>query len=128
MDLAHAVTLLRFLILKIKLNLAVDVAYASRDAVALAKVGRQLRLVLRALDQLHASFRRQWFRRNKPQGFETTQIRLGGQRQRWLEFATRLEDLAAGRCESIPELDEVPGKAIDRLSGEWAQLASVGIL
>lgn len=127
-DLAHAVTLLQFVQAKIRLNQTVDAAYASRAPQDFAAAGRQLKAVLRKLDRLHASFRRQWYRRNKPFGFETLQIRLGGQRQRLLELGTRLEDLAAGRCASIPELDDIPGRTIGYCSGNWRTLAAAGIL
>lgn len=127
-DLSHAVTLLRYLQCKIRLNQAVDAAYATRDTDAFAAASRQIKITVRALDKLHASFRRQWYRRNKPNGFETIQIRLGGQRQRLLELAARLEDLVVGRCASIPELDETPGKNIGRFGCGWRTLAAAGIL
>jgi len=127
-DLAHAVTLLRFVQCKIRMNQKVDAAYASRSAVDLATAVRQARTTIRALDKLHASFRRQWYRRNKSFGFETLQVRLGGQRQRLQELAVRLDDLAAGRIATIPELDAVPGKAIDCSGYEWRNLAAAGIL
>ena len=127
-DLAHAVTLLRFLQRKVRLNQTVDAAYASREAAAFAAAGKQIKGAIRALDQLHASFRRQWYRRNTPFGFETIQIRLGGQRQRLLELAARLDELATGRCTSIPELDDMPGMTVGRVDCNWRTLAGAGIL
>jgi hypothetical protein len=127
-DLAHAVTLLRFAQAKIRLNQAVDAAYASRDPHDFAAAGRQLRAAIGAFNKLSASFRRQWYRRNKPFGFETLQVRLGGQRQRLQELGTRLEELAIGRIDAIPELEAVATKTIGRFSGGWRHLAAAGIL
>ncbi len=116
-DIAHACTLLEFLRKKIQLNERIDAGDFQKIKV---------QPVIRALERLHASFRRQWQARNKVQGFETIQVRLGGQRQRYLELATRLEELASGKIESIPELADHPGKAAAWTPGYWRELAVAG--
>jgi hypothetical protein len=88
----HARALVKFLIAKLEFNRQLD-------------AGRRpsVKPVVRLLDELAESFREQWYRRNKPHGFATIQIRLGGQRARWLELERRL----AGK-EALSEVLERP--------------------
>lgn len=109
-DFAHAATLAELLLEKIHLRTALERAYAKRNAAGLRAVARRVPTVCRKIDALLASFRRQWYNRNKPQGFEVIQIRLAGLRQRYMELAQRIGELLAGKTESIPELDESPAK------------------
>jgi len=127
-DFAHAATLLRFLQSKIKLNETLDAAYPSRDPAGLTAARKLVKAALRALEALHTSFRRQWHRRNKPFGFDTIQVRLGGQRQRFLELDTRLAALLDGKLDSIPEFDERPTVAMPSTPQQWRHLATAGIL
>ena len=121
-DLAHGATLLRCLALKLTRAIALDRAYTTRRRTELAAVRRQVPVVIRSIDDLLASFRRQWFRRNKPQGFEVIQVRLGALKQRYLELAQRLAELSAGQITRIPELEETAGAA--RRWWQWRHLAS----
>jgi hypothetical protein len=125
-DLAHAVRLLRFLRVKIRLNEELDAAYARRDIAALRRVRARLPAVLGALDELLASFRRQWHRRNKPFGFETIQYRLGGERQRYLELSQRLGEVIAGQATDIPEWDEHPRHPSRWTHAAWRYLTVSG--
>ena len=116
-DLNHAVNLANFLLAKIDFFDALAKAYRGRKPAQLRAVARQMSVVYRRLDALAESFRRQWLARNKPNGLDTLQIRMGGQKARWAELQRRLGDLAAGRITAIPELDEWPPKAYSRT--EW---------
>ena len=98
-----------------------------RPYLYLRRTRRLIPGVIRALDRVLASFRRQWHRRNKPFGFETIQVRLGGQRQRWLEMGTRLDELLAGAAQSMPELDERPPTPSAWTHLAWRYLAVSGI-
>ncbi len=126
-DLAHGVSLLRVLIAKVRVHVELDRAYAARDAVALKRVQQEVPVVIDAIDEVMASFRRQWYRRNKTFGFETIQIRLGALRARYLELAERLGELIAGKIDCIAELDEAPPTAgVAKLN--WRNLAGGGIV
>lgn len=105
-DFAHAIAMVEFMLAKTQLKLDLEKAYAARDMAGLQAVRMQIPQVIRRLDALHVSFRRQWYRRNKPHGFETLQLRLGGMRLRYQELAQRLAELQAGRISNIPEMDE----------------------
>lgn len=126
-DLAHAVCLLRFLREKIRYNRALDAAYARRDRAALRRVRQRTPALVASLDRVLASFRRQWYRRNKPFGFETLQYRLGGERQRYLELSARLGELLAGHAQGIAEFDEQARKPSAWTHAAWRFLAVSGI-
>ncbi len=118
-DLDHAFTLARFLAEKIDFRRRMEAAYDAREGKALEELADDARRLAGMVEELEGTFRRQWYRRNKPFGFEVLQIRLGGQRQRFLETARRLEGIAAGEASAIPELDEasrIPAEAARHLA------------
>jgi len=114
-DFAHGYNLASLLAEKIELKLELERAYASRDKTALEALVRRIPGTIKLIDNLLASFRRQWYRRNKPQGFEPIQIRLAGSKQRYAELRQRLSELLAGKVQLIPELEELP----DSHGGGW---------
>ena len=127
-DLAHALGILTFFRRKIRLNQTLDAAYPTRDTAGLTQALTQVKSTVRALDQLHASFRRQWHRRNKPFGFDTIQVRLGAQKQRYQELALRLRELVADPSREIPEFEQRPTQPLPSTPGGWRQLAAAGII
>ena len=126
-DFNHFCTSTRYLRDKIRVSLALDEAYGMRDPSGLDTVRRRARRMAGSVDKLQETFRRQWHRRNKPQGYETIQIRLGGQRQRWLELDTRLGELLSGVIDRIPELEEEAAEP-SALVSRWRAVAGGGIL
>ena len=61
-----------------------------------------------AVSQFYSEFHRMWRTRNKPFGFESIQLRLGGQVIRAGELIMRLEAfLADTKAKTLPELDEL---------------------
>ncbi len=107
-DLAYVYAVAAFLYEKIRFRISLEEAYTTRQPASLKKNIKDISRVITAMDRLLAAFRRQWLRRNKPHGMETIQMRLGGQIERYLELAQRLEELAAGKIETIPEFEEMP--------------------
>ncbi len=123
-DLRHAALLADFLHRKISLRLRIDDAYFRQDNAALGAAVALIPVMVGRLDELAASWRRQWLARNKPFGLETLQIRLAGQAARYRELAQRLDDFIAGRIGSIPELTQRPGEATGEIGTNWKDLAS----
>jgi hypothetical protein len=128
-DLDHALTLARFLAAKIDFRVALEQAYQAKDRgrmqMLLPEVGRIVELV----EQLQGTFRRQWYRKNKPFGFEVIQVRLAGLRERFREVARLLSELLHQQRDTIPELDEglaTPKEALASLwvSGNYRGLAT----
>lgn len=105
-DMAHAAALAQCLHQKVKLGLGLESAYASRNREELKKVAEETIAMVRCIDRVLASFRRQWLARNKSFGFETIQLRLGGLKQRYAELRERIEELLDGRIGSIEELEQ----------------------
>jgi hypothetical protein len=123
-DLRHAALLADFLHRKVSLRLRLDAAYFRRDRAALGSVVVEIPGMVARLDDLAASWRRQWLERNKPFGLETLQVRLAGQAARYRELGQRLDDFIAGRIDSIPELKQRPGEAKGDIGANWKDLAS----
>lgn len=123
-DFAHAVNMAEYLAAKIDLSLLLDKAYAKRDKKKLAEVRKEIPAMIRLIDRLHDSFRRQWYRRNKTFGFEMIQVRMGGIRQRYQELKDRLKELAAGRIDRIEELEQRAGEEMKR---NWRDIVSGSI-
>ena len=64
------------------------------------------KMVLKYLDLFYEAFREQWYKENKPHGFEVQDARLGGLKQRLLNSRRILKEYAEGKLSSIPELEE----------------------
>jgi len=125
-DLAHLWTLAELLRKKLRFHADLETAYRNRNRPQLRRRLQEIPALTAGLDAVLTSFRRQWFRRNKPQGFETLQIRLGGQKERYRELGQRLRDLLDGRADHIPELDETPAKPAGIL-GRWKDVMASSI-
>ena len=109
-DFAHIVNVAELYLAKIRLRGDLEKAYAACNRAGLKAVCAQAKKVIAKIDAVLASFRRQWYRHNKPQGFEAIQLRLGGQKQRYEELAQRISELLDGTAANIPELEEQPTK------------------
>lgn len=124
-DLDHAYRLARALGAKVQLAKDLGAAYAARSRPGLENVRAAIPDLLQRLDELLVSFRRQWMRRNKPQGFETIQLRLGGLKERYRELDRRLGEWLDGTCPDIPELEERPKTPLTHIH-LWKKVASAG--
>lgn len=81
-------------------------AYREKDGEAIKALIEQYGVILQRLEVFYEAFREQWFRENKPFGFEVQDARIGGLIQRTKSCKRRLEAYAAGKITRIPELDE----------------------
>ena len=103
---------------------------AKRAAAVRAKALPAARRAVRAFDELATLFRAMWMRHNRPQGMETTQIRLAGCAERAREAVRRLSEFASGKAPTIPELDDLAavGFAPAFSDRSWARLAHGTVL
>lgn len=94
--------------LSIKADLGVRThkAYADRDTQALKSVIADYKKLIKRLESFYAAYKTQWFNENKPHGFDIQDIRLGGLIMRVKSCKERLEELVAGKPDTIPELEE----------------------
>ena len=73
---------------------------------AVRALALKMRTYLTAMEAFAAEHRLMWMSRNRPQGYETIQIRLAGAIERARECMRRTADYGAGRIDTIPELDD----------------------
>ena len=127
-DFDHILRIVRLLAKKVEINMELDHVYAIRDENRLQGLVESTVTMEVLTDAVLESFRRQWYNRNRPQGFEVIQIRLAGQRERYRELGKRLMELLSGTIDSIPELEELPSGPAHK-GHSWRSLASAsGIL
>ena len=76
------------------------------DRTELSKAVSDIGTVIAGTEKLYKALRSQWFRENKPQGFDVQDQRFGGLLLRLKSCQERLTEYLEGRAESIPELEE----------------------
>ncbi len=110
-DLAHAKRLAEFLSAKGHLVEDLHAAYAKKDRKALKKAGDAAVVCAKLCSDLIPSFKKEWFKKNKPFGWEFLNSRLSGQVGRFMDIAERVGEYLSGKAESLPELEvKVPAK------------------
>ncbi len=98
--------LCKVLSIKADLGLKTHAVYAGGDHKALILLIADYEALEKALEEFYYSYRRQWFRENKPHGFDVQDIRLGGLMRRVKSVKERLQALADGEISAIEELEE----------------------
>ena len=98
---------------------------AKRRAAIKAKAIPAARRNVAAMEAFEAEFRAMWMSHNRPQGLETTQIRLAGAAERAAECVRRLLDYVSGRADTIPELDDMARVDFKPAFAGWANWARV---
>ncbi len=95
-------------VLKTKCNLGVRLrkAYKENDTVTLANIAHEeIPSTVARLDLFLLAMRKQWYKENKPFGFNTQEIRIGGLRAVLLSAAARIDSYVNGEIEKIDELE-----------------------
>ncbi|MBO4594530.1 MAG: beta-N-acetylhexosaminidase, partial [Clostridia bacterium] len=101
--------------------------YKSGDRVKLKSLTDGIDGLIELVKDFHAAFRYQWFKENKPQGFEIQDARLGGLIMRLSTCKKRLSDYLDGSIDVIEELEEeilpqLDGKTLRSYS--WSSIIS----
>jgi len=122
-DISHARLIAGVLEKKIDLNIKLYRAYTSRNKKEMEKVRELIPCLIECIDGLLCSFRKNWYSRNKPFGFEVIQIRFAGQKERLKELHVRLNEYITGQIDSIPELEEKASSAAS-LYSTYSSLAT----
>ena len=92
---------------KYELGVKTRAAYDAGDKQALRSLAENdYAAVEKRLAVYHAAIQKQWFRENKPNGFEVFDHRHGGVLQRISSCRKRLLDYADVKVQNIPELEE----------------------
>jgi hypothetical protein len=89
---------------KALLGVQARAAYLAKDKSALADAAAQCRSLLPLVEELRTAWQRLWNTTRKSFGFEVIELRLGALCGRLQSAGRTLDDAAAGRIASIPEL------------------------
>ena len=101
------IALCDLLAVKASLGLRTRMAYQSGDRKTLEELV-QIRypLTIGKMEAFYRAFRAEWFRENKPHGFDVHDVRLGGSIQRLKSCQERIRDYLSGTLSVIEELEE----------------------
>lgn len=98
--------LCRVLAEKFELGCRLRRCYGEDDRPGLKQLAETCRKTARLVSEFCGQSRRLWMEQNKPYGFETQELRLGGLALRLESCAQRVEDYLAGAISCIEELEE----------------------
>ena len=95
------------LAIKYELGLRTRRAYESGDKATLESLARnEYAQLARLIDVYGKAFEKQWFRDNKPHGFDVQDIRIGALIRRTDACRRRILDYTSGKIDRIEELDQ----------------------
>ena len=92
---------------KYELGKKTRVAYENGNKTELERLAKNDYVeVAKAMRKFGAAFEKQWYKENKPQGFDVQDHRIGGMIYRTDACRKRILDYVAGKIDSIPEYEE----------------------
>lgn len=92
---------------KYELGKKTRAAYEKGDKAELERLAKTDYIeVAKAMRKFGAAFEKQWYKDNKPQGFDVQDHRIGGMIYRTETCRKRILDYVAGKIDSIPEYEE----------------------
>ena len=95
------------LAMKADISLRIKQAYRSDDRDALAVIAEEeLDQIMAMVDEFHDALRTQWFRFNKPFGFEIMDIRQGGLKERLITAKIRIQTYLDEQLDCLEELEQ----------------------
>ncbi|MBE5967026.1 MAG: beta-N-acetylhexosaminidase [Lachnospiraceae bacterium] len=93
--------------LKCDMGIRLKAAYDRKDTKALAQITNvDCPELLRRIEEFHEAFRYQWYKENKPFGFDVQDIRIGGLKERIKAVTWRIQSYLDGKTDRIEELEE----------------------
>lgn len=117
-------------VLAIKQDICSRTREAYKNAELLDELISDYKKMIKRTEEFYLAFRNQWYKENKPFGFEIQDTRLGGLIQRMKACLQRLIDFKEGKITSIPELEEDILPIEDELFpyNEWKGLVSTSVM
>lgn len=115
-------------LLKMRLRRDLEAAYADGDNARLGELRKEIPPVIEAMTNFMNSFRRQWMRRNKPQGLESIQRRVACVVERLRELDRRIDEYLREPGSGIPELDDKPSAPLTNLSGRYQYVCGGSVI
>ena len=104
--------------------------YAAEDREAGKKLVLRYDRMIRDTEEFYRLFRNQWYRENKPHGFDVQDIRIGGLIGRMKSCRDRLNEWVNGRIQTIPELEEelLPYVTRDCYYNDWKRNVTANVM
>jgi hypothetical protein len=129
----------RVLALKCDLGIRLKKAYDEKDLKKLEEIAKtDCPELLKRMEAFHEALRSQWYRENKPFGFEVQDLRIGGLKERIRGVIWRIEGYLEGRTDRIEELEEErlllddrenPGyRTLPLYHNEWEKIVTASML
>lgn len=81
-------------------------AYQNKDEQGLRKCLSDIKIILKRIEKFEDSYRKQWMKENKPQGYDVTDGRIGYLKNRLKTAYLFTTDYLNKKIDSIPELEE----------------------
>lgn len=125
-----AAKLCNVLEIKAEIGIRSREVYRSGDKTALETLIKDYEEMIERTKVFYKAFKYQWFKENKPNGFEVHDIRFGGLIMRMQSCHDRLVDLRNGTITSIPELEEEILPLIEKKERvtQWAKIVTPNLL
>jgi hypothetical protein len=125
--------------LKCDMGIRLKEAYDNGDKDTLASIANfECPELIRRIDDFHDAFRNQWFKENKPFGFDVQDLRIGGLKERVRAVIWRVENYLNGSITEIDELEqerlllddrENPGySTLPLWHSEWSRIVTASVL
>ncbi len=119
-------------VLEIKAEIGVRTrkAYKADDKEELKNIVADYSEMIDRTEEFYNAFRKQWYKENKPHGFDVQDMRLGGLIMRMKNCCNTIEEYLAGDISVIDELEEEPIKVIEqkKLINSWREIITANIM
>lgn len=116
--------------IKAQLGVRTHEAYLVGDKEALKNLIADYDEAMKRIDDFYYAFRNQWYKENKPHGFDVQDIRFGALLKRMKSCKERLQDYVDGKIDKIPELHEEQLYIMTRrfFHNDWARNVTANVL
>ena len=113
--------------IKAEIGIRARKAYKEKDIEELKKIVADYSEMIDRTEEFYNCFRKQWYKENKPFGFEPQDIRLGGLIMRMKNCCNTIEEYLAGDASAILELEEESLPFIEKkeMIYTWREMVTV---
>ncbi len=116
--------------IKAEIGIRTRKAYKTGNESELRRIVEDYSEMIDRTEMFYHVFRKQWYKENKPFGFEVQDIRLGGLIMRMKNCCNTLEEYLAGEISTIPELEEVSSSSMKEKGDfvTWREMVTTNTL
>ena len=116
--------------IKAEIGIRTRKAYLGNDKQELKNIVADYSEMIDRTEEFYDLLRKQWYKENKPHGFEVQDMRIGGLIMRMKNCCNTIEEYLAGAINTIPELEEETLKVIEEKDCIywWKEIVTTNIL